>query len=101
MTAGPGTSNVLFGGSGNDMMVAGTGNATMVGGGGGDVFSLTSGEAGGAGLIADFNSNDYLLLSDYRCTAAHNAFANAAFAAGSMTVVLPDNTRITFLGVQR
>jgi hypothetical protein len=106
--AGSTTSNVLFGGSGNDAMLggsgndvllAGTGSDTMTGGGGTNVFSLTNGEAGGADLITDFNAGDFLLLSGYGSAAAHTAFDNATFAAGSMTIVLPDSTRITFLGV--
>ncbi len=89
----------MIGGSGNDVMFAGTGNDTMTGGAGTNLFAFNNGGAGGSDVITDFSANDVLWLTGYDSTATNAAFQNAAVSNGALTVTLPDNTKVTFLGI--
>ena len=98
-----GRGNALIGGApGNDTIFAGSGsgsgNATVDGGAGKDLVAIVNGWSGGSVLLNDFGnaSPDQVTLQDYATGEAARAIA----AAGSSnTIVLSDNTRITFDGV--
>lgn len=90
---------LLMAGSGDDTMVAGSGNDTMTGGAGSDNFQFTKGFVGGTDIINDFANNDLVALFGYGTAAGANALATATVSAGSTTIALSDNTKITFSGV--
>jgi len=91
-------SALIGGGPGNDTIFAGSGNATVDGGAGKDLVAIVNGRAGGTVLLNGFgnNSPDQVTLQGY---AAGEAARAIAAAGSSNTVVLSDNTRITFGGV--
>ena len=107
-TAGAGN-DVFFAGSGNDVIdagsgkdeiFAGTGNASVFAGAGKDTFFFVKGQAGGTDTIFDFKpARDHLKLLGYGHGAAKAALAGATVNNGALTLTLPDNTRVTFVGV--
>ena len=92
--------DIIDAGAGNDELFAGTGNASMTAGTGNDVFFFINGQAGGTDTIFDFNpARDQLALQGYGAGAAQVALAGASVSNGSLTLTLPDDTRVTFTGV--
>jgi fibronectin-binding autotransporter adhesin len=100
LDAGGGDS--LVGGAGNDSLFAGTGSDTFVGGGGSNEFVFYKTVVAGSAphdLITDFSANDQMILAGYGAGAAANALATGNSAGGATTIVLSDNTMITFLDI--
>ena len=100
MFAGSGP-NVLYAGTGNDTFVAAHGDAQMIAGRGRDLFLFSNGAAGGAVTIWNFaQGQDHLALFGYGTNAVSGALASAVKDTSTiyttMTITLPDNTRITF-----
>lgn len=100
MTAGSGNDQVT-GGVGNDTLVAGTGNETATGGLGADQFQFDNGSAGGMATINDFSAaqGDRVSLLGYNPNQVQEALANEQISNGNTTIMLADNTKITFMGV--
>lgn len=98
--AGPGN-DIITGGVGNNTIVAGSGSDTLTGGPiNSNDYLFIDGQAGGKVLITDFMKGvDDLTLQGYGPGALDNALDNATVVGGSTIIELPDNTRITFLGV--
>ena len=93
-------SDVMFGGTGNDIFVASHGNTQMIGGTGPDVFVFDNGAAGGSDVIWNFvHGQDVVGLFGYGANTVQMVLGTAVVTAGSTTVRLPDNTRITFANV--
>lgn len=88
--------NSLVGGAGNDVYVAGTGSDTMVDGAGSNQFVFSIGNAGGNDFIAGYTASDSVGLFNYGVGEAAAALATARVAGGSTTIMLTDNTKITF-----
>jgi len=105
-TAFSGTGNsVLFTGGENmlavlqnqpgttDTVVLQSGNATIWGGAGADVYDVINGTAGGNALIEGFKpGTDMVNLYGYNS-------ASVYYAGGNTSLVLSDNTTITFAGL--
>ena len=93
-------SDQITGGTGSDTFNAAAGNATITGGTGDSLFVFTKGQAGGQDLITDFTSGaDTVSLVGYGPTAIADAVASQTFVAGTATITLTDNTKITFSGL--
>ena len=98
LVAGSGR-DLLTGGSGNDTFYGGTGASTMLGGSGNDIFAFVKSLNGGTDLVMNFTSADKIDLQGFGKHAVQDALASQTFADGSVTITLPDNTRVTFAGV--
>lgn len=95
-----GGNDVMFAGSGADSLVAGTGSAQMVAGGGADLFMFINGQAGGNDVVWNFSQGtDRVMLSNYAPDVVATVLSSAVSSGGSTTIMLPDNTRITFGGI--
>ncbi len=101
--AGSTASNTFLAGTGNDTLIAGAGKDTLVGasghavmtsGTGADVFSFTSGTAGGMDTITGFKAADTLALTGYG-----SGPVPTTTMGGSTVVHLSDGTSITIQGV--
>lgn len=86
-------------GSGNDTLVAGTGNDTMTGGSGHDLFVFFNNNAGGQNVINDMTGNDTVAFAGYNLQSLSASLQNATTSGGSVSILLSDNTRITFNGI--
>ena len=76
--------------------MAASGNAQMFAGAGATEFLFSRGSAGGSYAIWNFRQGtDRVALFGY----ASNGLAGATVAAGSTTITLSDNSRITFANV--
>lgn len=109
------TTQTFIGGSAADTLVAGTGNATMTGGSGAaNIFGFRNGVAGSDYTITDFGkaAGNKVLLVHYDEAFLHNgtgytkeSFQKVLDAAthdhGNTTITLSDNSRITFVGVDK
>jgi hypothetical protein len=89
----------LIGGFANDLLIGGSGNSLITMGAGADSVDFYQGNAGGTNILADFGSSDLLILTNYGASAAASALAGATVEKAGMTITLPDQTKITFLGV--
>jgi Ca2+-binding RTX toxin-like protein len=89
----------LIGGSGSDTFFGGAGSSTMLGGSGDDVFTFVKSLNGGTDLVMNFTSLDKIDLQGYGSNAVKDALASQTYANGSVTITLPDNTRVTFAGI--
>jgi Ca2+-binding RTX toxin-like protein len=98
LVAGSGN-DLLIGGSGNDTFYGGTGASTMDGGSGHDIFAFAKSLNGGTDLVVNFTSVDKIALQGFGPHAVENALNSQTFANGSVTISLPDNTRVTFAGI--
>jgi hypothetical protein len=79
----------ISGGMGNDTLIGGSGTAIMYGGGGANTFAWTSGLAGGAVTITDFNTAaDQIDLHGY-------SGYSSAVVDGNEVLSLSDGTTIT------
>jgi hypothetical protein len=96
-TTGIGSNDSLVGGGGNDTFVGGTGQTTMTGGAGTDYFVFDKATDGGTTTINDFASNEMLGIFGYGATASAIVAASSV-SAGSTTISLSDNTKITLIG---
>ncbi len=95
--AGPGN-DLLGGGAGNETFIGGTGSETVIGGSGADLYAFINGlSSGGNDVIFGFDAakGDRVLLDGYGA----NPVASQSSGGGSTTLVLTDNTTITFEGV--
>jgi Ca2+-binding RTX toxin-like protein len=95
--------DALFGGTGSDTFVAASGGAQMVAGAGHagqDEFLFANGGAGSSDVIWNFvQGQDHVALFGYGANVVANAVAGAVVTAGTTSITLPDNTRITFANV--
>jgi hypothetical protein len=83
------------------IVVASSGQQTIMGGGPSEIYGFTSAAGGGSTLIVNFNpTQDQIALWNYSSSVLNAALAGQTTSGGNTTVTLPDNTRITFLGVQ-
>jgi Ca2+-binding RTX toxin-like protein len=98
LVAGSGNDS-LIGGHGNDTFFGGTGSSTMLGGSGHDIFTFVKSLNGGTDLVMNFTSLDKIDLQGYGPQAVKDALASQTHANGSVTITLPDNTRVTFAGI--
>jgi len=98
LVAGSGN-DLLNGGSGNDTFYGGTGASTMLGGSGNDIFAFVKSLNGGTDLVMNFTSADKIDLQGFGKHAVEDALNSQTFANGSVTITLPDNTRVTFAGL--
>src|SRR6185312_13702935 len=96
-TAGIDSNDSLVGGSGNDTFVGGTGQTTMTGGAGTDDFVFDKAAGGGITTINDFTNSETLGIFGYGSTASAIVAASTV-SAGSTTISLSDNTKITLIG---
>jgi hypothetical protein len=96
-----GTGNeTLIAGAGGDTCVAGTGTTRMISGSGPTTFLFSDGNAGGAANVENFlPGQDFVALRNYGSNAVQDALTGASVVAGSTTITLADNSRITFIGV--
>jgi hypothetical protein len=93
-------SDAMFAGNGRDSFVASTGTAQMVGGTASDLYVFVNGTAGGSDTIWNFaQGQDHVAMFGYGTNIVPSLLRSAAVAGGSMTMTLPDNTRITFANV--
>lgn len=109
------TTQTFIGGSASDTLVAGTGNATLTGGSGAaNVFGFRNGVAGSDYTITDFGSaagNSVLLVhydeaylknrKGYTKESFQQVLDSASHQNGNTTITLSDNSRITFVGVDK
>lgn len=109
------TTQTFIGGSASDTLVAGTGNATLTGGSGAaNVFGFRNGVAGSDYTITDFGSaagNSVLLVhydegylkngQGYTKENFQKVLDAAEHNNGNTTITLSDNSRITFVGVDK
>jgi Ca2+-binding RTX toxin-like protein len=99
LAAGAGN-ETLVAGAGSDTCVAGTGTTQMIGGSGSATFLFSNGEAGGSVDIANFvPGQDFVALRNHGSAAVQDALVSASVEAGSTTITLGDNSRITFAGL--
>ena len=94
-----GQGNALIGGGvGNDTIFAGSGNSTIDGGAGSNLIAIVDGRAGGTMLLNGFDTNaqNKVQLQGY---AAGELAKDIAAAGSTNTIVLSDNTKITFGGL--
>jgi hypothetical protein len=99
LAAGAGN-ETLIAGAGSDTCFAGTGTVQMIGGSSAATFLFSDGNVGGAANIENFlPGQDFVALRNYGSNAVQDALASASVAAGSTTITLVDNSRITFIGV--
>ena len=100
--------DILYGGSGqdllalgggNDVVFAGAGASTVLAGGGADLFAFVAGSAGGSEAIGGFSGSDRITLQGYGSGAVANALASASLGASGLTLTLPDATKVTLVGV--
>jgi Ca2+-binding RTX toxin-like protein len=98
LVAGSGKDS-LIGGHGNDTFFGGTGSSTMLGGSGHDIFTFVKSLNGGTDLVMNFTNLDKIDLQGYGPNAVKDALASQTYANGSVTITLPDNTRVTFAGI--
>ncbi len=104
-----GGSMTYFGGTGTDLVVgsafrttfvAGHGNETLLGSGGADTVVVRNGQAGGTITVEDAGlSTGGITLFGYAPDAVASAVTHGTVAGGSSTLVLPDATRLTFVGI--
>ena len=98
--------NVMFAGSGNDLVgggagpetfFAGHGNATVIGGSGADLYGFVNGLAGGTETVFGFGTakGDLISLQGYGANEAQNDLANAVVAGGNTTLSLSDHTQVS------
>jgi hypothetical protein len=95
-------SDTLTGGSGNDTLVAGVGNETLTGGAGANVFLLDTATGGGGNItISDFlaSSTNTVAFEGYTPSDVASALASGTETNGNFTIILSDNTTVTFTGV--
>ena len=107
--SGDGGNDIMFAGSGADRMFAGTGNDTfaaasggaqMVAGPGKDLFIFSNGAVGSANSIFNFTQGqDHVGIFGYGLNAVANALAHETVESGSTSIMLSDNTQITFANV--
>jgi Ca2+-binding RTX toxin-like protein len=107
--SGDGGNDIMFAGSGADAMFAGTGNDTfaaasggaqMVAGPGKDLFIFSNGAAASANSIFNFTQGqDHVAMFGYGPNAVADALAHDIVEAGSTSIMLSDNTQITFANV--
>jgi len=84
----------------SDGTAAGSGAATVIAGTGADIFGFVNGSAGGSITVLNFNAAiDQVDLQGYAAGARGRAAQVAVTAQGNTTMVLPDQSRITFVGV--
>jgi serralysin len=97
---GAGT-DLVSGGSGSLYVQAGSGQATVIAGNGLGLFGFAAGDGpGGTELIENFStSRDQVQLRGYGPDAVSAALSSATVTNGSTTIVLSDNTRVTFAGI--
>jgi hypothetical protein len=107
--AGSGNDAVFLSNTSGDLFSAGSGSATVVGGtvaaGSGtaalpDIFTFANGSAGGSDVILNFGAASELSFSGYGAGGA--AIKAALIGAGSGSTVsftLPDNTKVTLVGI--
>jgi len=100
LVAGSGK-DLLIGGSGNDTFFGGTGASTMDGGSGKDIFAFVKSLDGGTDVVMNFTSADKIDLQGFGKHAVEDALTSQTFANGSVTITLPDNTRVTFAGISQ
>ena len=95
--AGAGGGVFVGGAGGGNLLVGGSGLSLMYGGAGaGNVFQFNSG-TGGADVIGDFDpSRDRVALAGFAPGTADAVLATATVANGSVSIVLPDATQVTF-----
>jgi Ca2+-binding RTX toxin-like protein len=98
LVAGSGNDK-LIGGSGNDTFYGGTGASTMDGGSGHNIFAFVNSLNGGTDLVMNFTNADKIDLQGFGKHAVQDALSSQTFANGSVTITLPDNTRVTFAGI--
>jgi Ca2+-binding RTX toxin-like protein len=93
--------DLIVGGAGSDLFTGSAGSDTLVGGGGQNGFYFWAGSGGptASHVISDFSAIDYVVLGNYGSGAAAAAIAGSVTTAGSTTITLSDNTKITFTGV--
>jgi hypothetical protein len=97
--AGGGGNETIYGGSGDDYFVAGSGNLTLNGGSGDDTIAVTSGLAGGGIVVLDAAVTDFMLdLQGYGLT-AQNVVNDETVSGGNLSILLPDGTNMTLLGI--
>lgn len=90
----------IFGGYGADRFFGGTGAATITAGSGADVLGFVNGAAGGKLTVVNFSlTRDQLYLEGYGAGAGAAAVRGATLGGGSSSITLPDQTRITFVGL--
>ncbi|AHJ65036.1 beta strand repeat-containing protein [Granulibacter bethesdensis] len=81
-------------GSGNDTTYIGSGAMSIAGGSGQDIYTVIAGQAGGSAVIFDFNpGQDSLVLQGY-----DTASIVKTVQPGYVTLSLPDQTMLTFVG---
>jgi Ca2+-binding RTX toxin-like protein len=86
----------MFAGNGNDSFVASSGSAQMVGGVTSDIYIFVNGAAGGSDTIWNFTpGQDVVAVFGYG-NIVPELLQTAVTSGTSATVVLPDNTHITF-----
>jgi Ca2+-binding RTX toxin-like protein len=93
-------SDMITGGAGKNTIVAGSGAETLTGGPSGNDYEFINGQAGGNVEITDFMKGaDTLTLLGYGHDALKDAIKDATKTSDSITITLPDDTSITFLGI--
>jgi hypothetical protein len=98
----PTGNRVLIGGQGSNIFTGGEGAETLVGGSTDNSFFFWKGAGGSTthDVLTNWSpATDFVLLGNYGAGAADAAIAGATTAAGSTTLTLSDNTKITFIGV--
>jgi Ca2+-binding RTX toxin-like protein len=95
VTGASGEANFFQAGSGNETLTGGGGSAK----GGSDTFTFIKGQAGGHDLIQNFTAGDIVDLRGYSQQEIDRAVAHATYTPQGTTVVLPDQTTITFKDV--
>lgn len=90
----------IISGYGPDRFFAGSGAAMVMAGTGAAVFGFVNSSAGGAVSVVNFNTAiDQVYFQGYAPGTVAAAFWAATVAQGSATVILPDQTRIIFVGM--
>ncbi len=105
---GSGAGDVIYAGTGNDLllggpgdfMAPGSGNDTLNLGGGTNGLLFINGRVGGTDVIDNWDpSHDYLFLIGYGAAADQQAAASQVQSGGNTLVTLADHTQIWFMGV--
>ncbi len=101
-----GAGDVIYAGSGNDVMLggandfmaAGSGNDTLNVGGGINGLLFINGRVGGTDIISNWDaSRDYVFLIGYGAGADQTAVASQVQSGGNTLVTLADHTQIWFM----
>jgi len=102
---GSGDASVTGGPGGHNFFTAGTGNETLVGGDtnntGQDVFTFIKDHAGGQDLVERFSANDIVKLRGYSSDDVANALKHQSVGPNGVSIILSDNTKITFADVTK